>query len=96
MPVWLFSSGPVGDPPEPEVDPAEAGAMMIRVGAREHRLFAGKVDKSELGLSERAILAMVRAPEGDFRAWPEIAAWGGEIAASLLAGVAVGARDAAP
>ena len=41
----------------------------------EHRIFAGKIDKSELGFGERAIMIAVRAPDGDFRDWDEIAAW---------------------
>ena len=27
-PVWLFSSGPIGDPPKPEDDPVDAAAMV--------------------------------------------------------------------
>lgn len=82
-PVWLFSSGPLGDPPQPEQEPAETEPLVARLGAREHRLFAGQLDKSELGLAERAAVALVRAPEGDYRMWPEIAAWGAQIAAAL-------------
>lgn len=82
-PVWLFSSGPVGDPPKPEEDPADLPELMAATGARGHRLFAGLVDKSRLGLGEKVILKAVRAPEGDYRPWDEIRAWADEIAAEL-------------
>lgn len=83
IPVWLFSSGPVGDPPKPVEDPIDVPAMVALVGAREHRLIPGRIDKKRLGLGEKAILAAVRAPEGDFRPWPEIDAWAAEIAGIL-------------
>jgi menaquinone-dependent protoporphyrinogen oxidase len=84
-PVWLFSSGPAGDPPQPEGDPADAAAMIEATGARGHRVFAGLIDRTRLGLAERAIVAVVRAPDGDFRPWGEIRAWAAEIAAALRA-----------
>jgi menaquinone-dependent protoporphyrinogen oxidase len=59
--------------------------MRTATGARDHRTFAGLVDRRRLGLGEKAILAMVKAPEGDFRPWDEIRAWAGEIAAALAA-----------
>jgi menaquinone-dependent protoporphyrinogen oxidase len=82
-PVWLFSSGPIGDPPKPEEDPADLPEIMAATGARGHRLFAGLVDKSRLGLGEKVILKAVRAPEGDYRPWDEIRAWADEIAGEL-------------
>jgi menaquinone-dependent protoporphyrinogen oxidase len=85
-PTWLFSSGPIGDPPKPEADDAvQIAEIAARVRARDHRLFAGKLDKTTLGFGERAVVLAFRAPEGDFRDWDEIAAWAGEIAASLRA-----------
>jgi menaquinone-dependent protoporphyrinogen oxidase len=85
-PVWLFSSGPLGDPPKPDEAPAEAGSVSTRVGARGHKVFAGRIDRSDLGFAEKAILKVVRAPEGDFRPWSEIADWASGIAASLITG----------
>ena len=40
-PVWLFSSGPIGDPPKPEEDPVDVAEIMQATKAREHRVFAG-------------------------------------------------------
>ncbi len=81
--VWLFSSGGLGDPPMPGTDPVEVPDLMLMMAAREHRLFAGKLDRSLLNLGERAIVRMVKAPDGDFRSWDEISVWGEEIALQL-------------
>ncbi len=85
MPVWIFSSGPIGDPPKPDEDPVDVAEIQRRTAAVEHRLFAGKLDKSKLGFAERAIVAALRAPVGDFRDWDEITAWAGGIASALVA-----------
>ena len=82
-PVWLFSSGPVGDPPKPLENPAEVATVVRRIGARGHRLFPGRIEGSDLGLSEKALVAFVRAPDGDFRPWSEIASWAESIAEQL-------------
>jgi menaquinone-dependent protoporphyrinogen oxidase len=82
-PVWLFSSGPIGDPAKPVDDPADAAAMIDATHAREHRVFAGRLDKADLSFPEKLIIKAVRAPEGDYRAWDEIRAWADEIAREL-------------
>lgn len=84
-PVWLFSSGPLGDPPLPAGDPVEVPTIMALTGARGHRVIAGRLVKDQLGFGERAITKLVKAPEGDFRPWDEIAAWTKEIATELEA-----------
>jgi menaquinone-dependent protoporphyrinogen IX oxidase len=82
-PVWLFSSGPIGEPPFPPDEPHDAGPMAQLVGAREHRLFPGRVQKDLLGFGERAMVTAMRAPTGDFRDWDAVRAWGEEIAGAL-------------
>jgi menaquinone-dependent protoporphyrinogen oxidase len=82
-PVWLFSSGPVGDPPTPLENPAEAALYSKRIGVRSHRLFAGKIEGSDLGIAEKALVALVRAPDGDYRPWSEISTWAESIAEAL-------------
>lgn len=84
--VWLFSSGPVGDPPKPAEDPVDVADITDLTGAHGHEVFAGKLDRSALGFGERAIAIAFRAPEGDFRDWNAIAAWAGGIADDLAAG----------
>ena len=83
--VWLFSSGPVGDPPKPVEDPTDVAAMVAASGAIEHRTFAGRLDKESLGFGEKIIIAAVRAPDGDFRDWAAIDAWAQGIARALTA-----------
>jgi menaquinone-dependent protoporphyrinogen oxidase len=85
--VWLFSCGPIGDPPKPAEDPVDVAPLVSASGAREHRLFPGRLIKRSLGFAERAIVTALRAPEGDFRPWPEIDEWARSIAASLRAPV---------
>ena len=85
MPVWLFSSGPLGDDPQPTAPLAHLDALMQETGAREHRMFVGRLDKGEIGFSERVITQVVKAPEGDFRDWAAIRAWADQIAAALAA-----------
>jgi len=82
-PVWLFSSGPVGDPPKPDEQPVDVGAVVAATGARGHRLFNGNLDPHRLGFAERAMIRAVRAQTGDFRDWAEIAAWAEHIAGEL-------------
>ena len=82
-PVWLFSSGPLGDPPKPEEAPEELGHLGEATHAIEHRVFAGKSDRKALGLAERAIFAVVKAPEGDFRPWADVTEWAMQIARTL-------------
>ncbi len=83
-PVWIFSSGPLGDPPKPDAEQAVSVHEIIDlIAPREHRLFAGKVDTSLLGFKERAVMKAVRATEGDYREWEAIASWAASIAAAL-------------
>jgi menaquinone-dependent protoporphyrinogen oxidase len=91
-PVWLFSSGPVGDPAKPDEQPVDVATVVTTTQAREHRLFAGVLDRHRLGFGERALVAALRAPYGDFRDWAAIEAWARDIAAELRK--AAGARAA--
>ena len=85
LPVWLFSSGPIGEPPKPDEDPADIAEIIEATHAREHRVFAGRVDRAVLGLGEKVLLKAVRAPEGDFRPWADVREWTRGIAAALRA-----------
>jgi menaquinone-dependent protoporphyrinogen oxidase len=85
-PVWLFSSGPVGDPPKPSAPDATAiDAIVAATGAREHRVFSGRLDKGALSLKERAAVRFVGAPEGDFREWGAVRVFAGQIAREMRA-----------
>lgn len=81
--VWLFSSGPLGEPPVPAGDAVEVDRLVSDVSAVGHRVFSGSLERAQLGFGERAIVGMVRAPYGDFREWEAIDAWADEIAEML-------------
>ena len=87
VPVWLFSSGPLGPPDHliPADEPADTEQLTGLVGARGHRVFAGRLERASLGFAERAAAKAVHAPEGDCRDWDAIDAFAGEIAAELTA-----------
>lgn len=83
-PVWLFSSGPLGAPEaQPQSDPNKLAESMSHVRVRDHKVFAGKLDVSALGLGERIVAKVVSVPEGDYRDWEAIRNWAHEIEASL-------------
>jgi menaquinone-dependent protoporphyrinogen oxidase len=88
-PVWLLSSGPIGEPPFPPDEPHDAEPMRSLVGARAHRIFPGRLDKHLLSIGERAMVTAMRAPLGDFRDWDALHRWAEEIAEEF-AGLAAG------
>ncbi len=86
-PVWLFSSGPVGDlaTRHAPVEPKEVATLRSMINPREHRVFGGAldraaVDRSTLGFAER-LIAKTMVPEGDYRDWKAIEDWAARIAA---------------
>ncbi len=93
MPLWLFSSGPLGDSSKQPDDLADVRTFADDVQARDHRVFAGKLDKADLNLAERAAVRMVHAPYGDSREWGEIRSWAATIATELTG---TAASDDAP
>jgi menaquinone-dependent protoporphyrinogen oxidase len=82
--VWLFSSGPLAGQPRVAMTPAKVATLMHRCGARDHKLFGGRVDHTTLSFGEKAIVRMVGAPEGDFRDWQDVAQWASVIVATLV------------
>lgn len=85
-PTWLFSSGPiVGEPVAAgPSDAAKGDAIAKKLDAREHRLFGGKLDKSELNWCEKIAVRCAHAHEGDYRDWMAIDEWTATIANELL------------
>jgi acetate kinase len=84
-PVWLFSSGPVGVPGRPPEGLLDVDEELRLARAREHRVFSGRIERIRLPLGERAMLAALRAPEGDFRDWAAAQEWGASIGRVLAA-----------
>ena len=87
-PVWLFSSGPVGDGkstrhPETVPHPDGVDQLADEIVARGRAMFGGRVDSSQGGL---AMAVMAKAGlEGDWRDLPRVRSWALEIAAALRA-----------
>jgi menaquinone-dependent protoporphyrinogen oxidase len=71
--LWLFSSGPLGNPLQPA--PPELGPR--------HRVIPGKLDRQSLSFAERGIVRLVKAQYGDFRDWDAVAELADEIADEL-------------
>ena len=79
-PTWLFASGSiVGDPPigdDPNALRAGLADRLVEMThAREHKLFAGKLNTSTLGFLEKAAVRGAHANEGDHRDWQTIDDW---------------------
>ena len=84
VPVWLFTSGPLGtEVQDEEEQPRQLPELTAALHPVEHRVFFGVLDREALGFAERMIVKAVKAPEGDFRDWEAIAAWADAIASRL-------------
>jgi menaquinone-dependent protoporphyrinogen oxidase len=88
-PVWLFSSGPGGNPSGKLAqamgkDPVGLPAMRAASHVRDHRMFAGKLDWKSLSRRQQAALLVFGGLDGDFRDWAEIRQWADSIAAELM------------
>jgi len=82
--TWLFSSGPIGDPPKPDPDESvRLDEIVGKTAPEEHRVGGGKIDRKHLGLAERAVMRAVRAREGDYRDWRAIRGYAEEIAEAV-------------
>ena len=86
MPVWLFSSGPLGTPthPIPSGRGPDVRVLSRLTRASAHRTFAGRLEMKRLDFAERAAARTIHAPEGDSRDWDAIDRFAGEIADDLL------------
>ena len=84
IPVWLFSSGPLGTQVEDEDEqPKQLQALRDAFAPRDHRMFYGALDPDELGFGERLMVKAIKAPIGDFRDWDAIGAYADEMADAL-------------
>ena len=84
-PVFLFSSGPLGDRPRLARRAPEATACESDAVAMDHRVFAGSLARRRLGLSERIDSRVHGIQDGDFRPWDDIVDWARAIARYLRA-----------
>lgn len=96
-PVWLFSSGPLGDEKTDAAgrDLAAASAPLDQANlleltqARGSTVFFGALETAKLDLGGRLVRRIPAAravmPDGDFRDWAVIEAWAATIADELTA-----------
>ena len=73
LPVWLFSSGPLGH--RNAIAPADIEPLSLLLNIQDHVIFDGCLDLGRLGMVERMISRLVRTPRGDFRDWQAIRGW---------------------
>jgi menaquinone-dependent protoporphyrinogen oxidase len=86
MPLWLFSSGPVGAAarhPDEAALPLRVRRAAERLSAREHRTFGGRVAPEPKGFMDRAVTRKIPADQCDARDWDAIEAWAHGIAVQL-------------
>ncbi|KUG20541.1 flavodoxin [hydrocarbon metagenome] len=87
MPVAYFSVGLTMAEETPENrGKAEAALSQVRllVEPVDVGSFAGKLEPDRLSLADRAIIALVRAKQGDFRDWDAIRRWACDLRQKLL------------
>lgn len=92
-PVWLFSSGPVGDQPthseDPKVErwlrPRRVEQLATEIGARDHAVFGGAVGEDG-GFLRRRMAADTEPELRDRRDWQALEAWADTIAEVLERG----------
>ena len=95
-PVWLFSSGPLGDQKIDErgldvreaAVPKEFAEFESLIKPRGKRVFFGALDHHQFGFAHRLLWNLPASRklliEGDFRDWDDIARWADGIAAALV------------
>jgi menaquinone-dependent protoporphyrinogen oxidase len=86
LPVWLFSSGPLGEAGLHAEDVGPTGqvrALGQQIGARGHVTFGGRLDPDPPGFLARA---MARSQAGDWHDRDQVERWADEIAADLAHG----------
>jgi menaquinone-dependent protoporphyrinogen oxidase len=91
-PVWLFSSGPIGDKAvaAPQPDPKEIDEIRDLIDVRDHVVFGGAFDPETADFErvswlERQMVTHLPLPTGDWRNWHDIEAWATQIAAAVEA-----------
>lgn len=83
MPLWLFSVGPLGDPPTPHDIPKDALYGLEELAARGHELMPGVLDSAHLSFGDRAVIRALNVSDGDYRDWSAVTAWAEDVAADL-------------
>ena len=88
IPVWLFSSGPLGEGDPSTLMkgwrfPTAQQSIADRIHPRDIAFFNGELDMEKLNFAEKLIIKGIRQPAGDFRDWDAITDWAASIAGAL-------------
>jgi menaquinone-dependent protoporphyrinogen oxidase len=88
IPVWLFSSGPIGEGDPIKLMngwhfPKALESIADRISPRDIALFHGALDIEKLNLGDKLIIKAINSPIGDFRDWDVITDWAASIVFSL-------------
>ena len=87
-PLWLFSSGPIGEDADfasPWCSPRDVLERAAKLGARDHRVFGGRVPLEPENFMARAMQRETPPEHSDLRDWEDIRAWARGIATELEA-----------
>ncbi|HSG79811.1 MAG TPA: flavodoxin domain-containing protein [Acidimicrobiia bacterium] len=80
LPVWLFSSGPLGPvTDEHRRQPRELDYLHDLLLPEGHEVFSGRLDMERLEFPERMIMRAVHQTSADHRDWHAVRSWGKEI-----------------
>jgi menaquinone-dependent protoporphyrinogen oxidase len=82
-PLWLFSSGPLGEDNSASIEAKHVEQLVATTNARGHTVFGGRLRDGDTGGLERVVARAVRAPFGDFRDWEAVDEWAAGINAAL-------------
>ena len=96
LPVWIFSVSSIGDTTSffsPRIghfmgrkrkEPSGITGIRQAIQPRDHRNFAGVVERSHWSLGGRFFLRIFGGSYGDHRDWPDIQRWADAIAQQLF------------
>ncbi len=93
IPIWLFSSGPMGEDDPAALThrwhlPGAQQSIADRIHARDIALFHGAIDLEKLNFAEKHMVREFNMSVGDYRDWDAISNWAVSIVASLRPEVA--------
>jgi len=86
LPLWVFSSGPVGKPGDDKqawLEPPRIIEKVEQIGAREHVVFGGRMPANPRDPAQRSMVENCPPEYRDRRDWQAIRAWAQGIASEL-------------
>ena len=82
-PLWMFSSGPVGQPDPSFAAPPGIEKRAERLGARGHVVFGGRMPVEPANFIERSMVDKCKPELRDLRDWGAVRAWAAGVASSV-------------